>query len=187
MTVTAATAARIARVTITTIRTWCRQGTVAATKVRGRWVVDVASLRTLLAALNQAPRRQPADHYRKGEHTPAKTGRAARTRVGHHMSVARRHATLIAWANAGKLTAAQYLADILGADTAFIGSYAGPFGKAIATAWRAARGADPKRTGLARVGQRLVRVFAYGADELPILQAAAEAYPRTAALLAARP
>ncbi len=142
--------------------------------------------------VDEQPRamRQPTDRPRKGANRPARTGRAARARVGHHMSIGRRHAVLdalVARVNAGKLTAAQYLADVLGADGAFIGSYAGPFGKAIATAWRAVRGTDPQRTGLALVGRRLVSVFAYSADELPILQAAAEAYPRTAALLTARP
>lgn len=39
-----ATAARIARVTVTTIRTWCRIGAVAATKTGGRWVIDTDSL-----------------------------------------------------------------------------------------------------------------------------------------------
>lgn len=43
-TITTATAARIARVTIDTIRAWCRIGAVAATKASGRWVVDTDSL-----------------------------------------------------------------------------------------------------------------------------------------------
>jgi hypothetical protein len=38
------TAARIARVTVDTIRTWCRIGAVAAAKVSGRWVIDTDSL-----------------------------------------------------------------------------------------------------------------------------------------------
>jgi hypothetical protein len=187
-TVTAQAAAQLARVTITTIRTWCRQGLVAATKVRGRWAVSISSLRALLAALNPAPRRRPADRLRKGENIPAKTGRAARVRIGHHMSPARRDARLaavVARTNAGRLTAAEYLTDVLGADQDFVHSYASPFGKAIATAWRAAYGADPKKKGLALVNRRLIPVFAYRIDDLPILQAAALAYPRTAELVGA--
>jgi hypothetical protein len=38
------TAATEARVTVATIRTWCRRGVVAATKTAGRWVIDSASL-----------------------------------------------------------------------------------------------------------------------------------------------
>lgn len=39
-----ATAARIARVSVDTVRTWCRIGAVAAVKTSGRWVVDTESL-----------------------------------------------------------------------------------------------------------------------------------------------
>lgn len=38
------TAAQTANVTVATIRTWCRTGAVAATKVSGRWVIDSDSL-----------------------------------------------------------------------------------------------------------------------------------------------
>ncbi|GHJ34287.1 hypothetical protein TPA0910_87200 [Streptomyces hygroscopicus subsp. sporocinereus] len=39
------TAAAIeAKVTVATIRTWCRHGVVAAVKTAGRWVIDAASL-----------------------------------------------------------------------------------------------------------------------------------------------
>lgn len=38
------TAARTANVTIATIRTWARNGVIAATKTAGRWVIDTASL-----------------------------------------------------------------------------------------------------------------------------------------------
>jgi hypothetical protein len=37
-------AALQARVTVATIRTWCRNGVVAAAKVAGRWAIDTASL-----------------------------------------------------------------------------------------------------------------------------------------------
>ncbi|MFI2078498.1 hypothetical protein [Streptomyces triculaminicus] len=39
-----ATAATQARVTLATIRTWCRRGIVAAAKTAGRWVIDATSL-----------------------------------------------------------------------------------------------------------------------------------------------
>lgn len=39
-----ATAARIARVSTTTIRTWARIGAVAAVKTSGRWAIDAESL-----------------------------------------------------------------------------------------------------------------------------------------------
>lgn len=39
-----ATAARIACVTVDTIRTWCRIGAIAAVKTSGRWAVDTDSL-----------------------------------------------------------------------------------------------------------------------------------------------
>ncbi|MFF9631713.1 hypothetical protein [Streptomyces fradiae] len=38
------TAATQAKVTVATIRTWCRIGAVAAAKVAGKWVIDTASL-----------------------------------------------------------------------------------------------------------------------------------------------
>jgi hypothetical protein len=42
-------AALEARVTVTTIRTWCRLGAVAAVKQAGRWVIDSASLAARIA------------------------------------------------------------------------------------------------------------------------------------------
>ena len=133
-----------------------------------------------------APSRpRPADHFRKGEHVPPRTGRAARARVGHHMSVARRHAVLdalCARTNGSRLTAAAYLSGVLGMDERFVRSYASPFGRAAAKAWREAHGCEPVRDGLARHGRRLVGCFTY--DEAA-LAAGATAYRRTAELLAA--
>lgn len=37
-------AATTAKVTVATIRTWCRRGVIAATKTAGKWVIDTASL-----------------------------------------------------------------------------------------------------------------------------------------------
>lgn len=48
-TITTATAARQARVTAATIRTWCRTGVIAAVKTGRRWAVNAASLRHRIA------------------------------------------------------------------------------------------------------------------------------------------
>ncbi len=47
------TAAATASVTVATIRSWCRNGVITATKGAGRWIIDAASLahRITLAAL----------------------------------------------------------------------------------------------------------------------------------------
>lgn len=116
--------------------------------------------------------------------------RALRTRVGHHTSPARRRAALdahVARTNTGLVTTAAYLADVIGADAAFVASYAGPFGKAVAKAWREATGTEPAKSGLARRGTLLLAVFAYGTDErsTAVLDAGARSYKRTALLLAA--
>lgn len=188
MAVTTATAARWARVTVRTIRAWCRRGLLGAAKLHGRWAVTVAKLRDLLARLNPAPRPRPAGRHRKGEAVPVKTGRGARLRVGHHMSVQRRIIVLdavVERANVGRITAAEYLAQ-LGADEAFINSYASPYGRAVAKAYRSAFGAEPARSGLARRGVRLVPVFAYTADEADALYEAAQDYKRTREFLAAQ-
>lgn len=46
---TTSTAARTANVTTKTIRTWCRNGSVSATKTNGRWAIDADSLNGHLA------------------------------------------------------------------------------------------------------------------------------------------
>jgi len=188
MTVTTATAARLAHATARTIRAWCRRGLLTAAKLHGRWVITVADLRDLLARLYPAPRPRPVGRHRKGEAVPVKTGRAARVRVGHHMSVARQDAVLdvlVARSNFGRITTAQYLAQFLGADEAFIASYASPFGRAVAKVYRATFGTEPVKSGLARRGHRLIPCFAYGASELDVLAKAARTYRRTAELMAA--
>jgi hypothetical protein len=42
-------AALEARVTVATVRTWCRLGAVAAVKEAGRWIIDTASLAARIA------------------------------------------------------------------------------------------------------------------------------------------
>ncbi|MCF0086667.1 MULTISPECIES: helix-turn-helix domain-containing protein [unclassified Streptomyces] len=53
------TAATEARVTVATIRTWCRNGVVTATKQAGRWIIDSASLaaRIAIGALKRPARK----------------------------------------------------------------------------------------------------------------------------------
>lgn len=136
-----------------------------------------------------APSRpRPADHFRKGENAPQRHGRAARVRVSHHMSVARRTAfvgTLVARWNAGRVTAEAWLAESLGADAEFVRRYASPFGREVAKVYRARFGAEPPRSGSAWRSRMLVDCFAYSAEELPTLEEAARTYKRTALLLAA--
>lgn len=43
------TAATQANVTVATIRTWCRNGVITATKQAGRWIIDTASLAARIA------------------------------------------------------------------------------------------------------------------------------------------
>ncbi|MFB8443616.1 hypothetical protein ACFC7A_31680 [Streptomyces niveus] len=56
-------AAAEANVTVTTIRTWCRNGAVAATKRAGRWVIDNDSL-TRRIAIGQRKARMTVTKYR---------------------------------------------------------------------------------------------------------------------------
>jgi hypothetical protein len=127
-------------------------------------------------------------YYRRGEHTPIRTGRAARTSVGTYNSPERRTALLQAVAdrvNTGKVTTADYLTTELHAPAEFVASYASPYGRTVAKVYRTEFGHEPARNGLVRRGRKLLPVFAYGADELPVLEKAALTYTRTAALLAA--
>lgn len=136
-----------------------------------------------------APSRpRPADHFRKGEHAPLRTGRAARVRIGHHMSVARRAAfvgALVARWNTGRVTAEAWLATVPGVDAEFVRRYASPFGREVAKVYRARFGTEPVRAGSAWRSRMLVDCFAYSAEELPALEEAARSYKRTALLLAA--
>lgn len=119
------------------------------------------------------------------------TCRATRARVGHHMSIGRRHAVIDnnarhLNARRGIITAAQYLTDALGADTDFVRRFASPYGGAVRKVYEAEFGAKPPQTGIARVGRRLFDgVYAYTAEHLAILAEAARSYSKTAALIAA--
>ncbi|MEV6165747.1 helix-turn-helix domain-containing protein [Streptomyces sp. NPDC052052] len=67
--ITTAEAATEARVTVATIRTWCRNGAVAAVKRAGRWVIDTASLahRITIGAMKRPP--VYTIYYRACRHT----------------------------------------------------------------------------------------------------------------------
>lgn len=187
MTVTTASAARLARVSVRVIRAWCRRGLLAAVKAAGRWVVTVASLRDLLTRLHPAARPATADHRRPADAAPQRTGRAARVRVGHHMSVARRRAVLDALCarfNGALITAAAYLRGVVGADEEFVDRYGSAFGTKVSKAYQATFGRKPQRFGLARRGLRLFEAFVYSVDEAFVLGEAARSYDRTRALLA---
>lgn len=114
-------------------------------------------------------------------------GRAARVRVGNHMSVARRHAVLDAYTtrvNGTLITVASYLAG-LGASRVFVDRYSAAFGIKVSKAYQAKFGHKPFRTALAARGMRLFGVFAYTADERQILDQVAGDYDKTRYLLAA--
>lgn len=55
-------AALEARVTVATIRTWCRRGVIAATKTAGRWIIDTTSLahRITIGALKRPAKKAVA-------------------------------------------------------------------------------------------------------------------------------
>lgn len=188
MTVTTATAARLARMPARIIRAWCRTGALKATKLSGRWVIAVASLRDLLARLRPTARPATADHRRPGDAAPQRTGRAARIRVGHHMSVARRCAVLDAFCarrNGALITAAAYLRSLVGADEAFVDRFGSAFGTKVSKAYQAAYGHKTEHIGIARRGLRLFNAFAYRATEAHVLDEAARDYDRTRNLIAA--
>lgn len=176
MTVTTATAARLAHVTARTIRAWCRTGRIAAAKLNGRWIVTVASLRSLLARLRPIAWPEPAGRHRKGECKPVATGRHARVRVGHHMSVVRRAAVLAALVertNRGYITAAEFLCD-LGFPEAE--RFASAFGRATAQAYRKSHGEEPYKGCIAVVRGRIRQVFGYAS--VSDLYAGAYSYAR---------
>jgi len=89
---------------------------------------------------------------------------------------------VVARANRGKVTVAQYL-EGLGADAELIRRYSGPLGKRVKAAYAELHGADPKRAGLAVVGHHLVRTYAYSTADLGILRAATAGYGRVAHLV----
>lgn len=115
-------------------------------------------------------------------------GRHQRNRVGSSTSTTRLRAVLAnlaARVNSNRATAADYLANVLGADADFVRRYGSVFGK-TATKLMRESGTEPTRNGLAVVIRHrhasLVEVNTYPVE---VLAAAARAYGRTAALIGA--
>ncbi|MFD7507898.1 helix-turn-helix domain-containing protein [Streptomyces sp. NPDC059853] len=80
-TITTTQAAATARVTVATIRAWCRTGVIAATKTAGRWVIEAASLaRRLQIARDRATSRSWP--------RPSRSATCARGTCGHLATVA---------------------------------------------------------------------------------------------------
>jgi hypothetical protein len=85
-----ATAASTANVTVATIRTWCRNGVITATKQAGRWIIDAASLAWRIALATIKTRREAGmdrDTYetetRKIGYTPMKDGGCRQVYLEH--------------------------------------------------------------------------------------------------------
>lgn len=119
-------------------------------------------------------------YHRRGEHKPAKTGRAARVRVGTFNSPQRRsdvltRLTVRVNAAAGILTVADALRDH-GADADLVRRYASPVGRKMAAAHRAATDAEPEQIGLAVAGRKLVWASGYRPSERAMLNAVIEGY-----------
>jgi len=117
-------------------------------------------------------------YARKTAHRPAR-------KPGRHDSATRRAfnlAALVARFNRGKVTVASYLTE-LGADADTIRRYAATSGKHVKAAHQAKYSAEPVRGGLAVVGRRIVRAFAYDAGDTEILRAAVAGYGRVSHLL----
>lgn len=119
-------------------------------------------------------------HYRRGEHQPVKTGRAARNRVGTYNSPERRRDVLTRLtvrvnAAAGVLTVADALRE-RGADADLVRRYASAVGRKTAEAARKSTGNDPRQIGLAVAGRRLVWASGYTSAERPMLDAVIEGY-----------
>ena len=105
---------------------------------------------------------QPRDKQPKS--APARSGRAARTRVGTFNSPARRRDVLVRLtervnARNGVVTVAEQLRD-RGASVDIERRYASAVGRKVAANARAI-GVEPQQTGLAVAGRKLVPAFGY--------------------------
>jgi hypothetical protein len=121
---------------------------------------------------------------RQAKAAPARTGRAARARVGSFDSPARRRDVLLRLANRvnaaeGVLTVAEQLRE-RGADGDLVRRYASPVGRKTAAVWRETHdGAGPAQIGLAAAGRRglqLLRVSGYRAEDRELLDAVIDVY-----------
>ena len=184
ITLTTTEAARRARVSVATVRAWCRTGLLAAVKVGRRWAVRVSSIARLLCPTTDRPR--------PGEHAPNVAGRSARRAAGRRLARATsRHYRIplighhqrarMAAANAGRILCRDYLFG-LGLDVEFIEEYESAFGRATAKAYRANHNAEPDAGGLVVLHGRLWRTMRY--VDVADLDAGAREHKKTAELLA---
>lgn len=150
---------------------------------------------------------KPLDHLRRGESRPGKIGRAGRFLVGSFKSVGRRRSVLKnfltrrallhfllaeqatrhneALAEAGTLTAAIYLREVVKAPADYIKKYASAFGRKAADAYRELFGAEPAMHGLTVIGNhpRLAAIATYGPHAHMALAAATRTHKKTADLI----
>lgn len=120
----------------------------------------------------------PSD--RKRGVAPARTGRAARVRVGTYNSPQRRRDVLLRLADRvnaqeGILTVAGHLRQ-LGAGDDIVRRYASPVGRKLAAAYRDAMATEPEHIALAVGGRGLVRASGYRLNDAPLLDAVIESY-----------
>lgn len=177
---TAAETAATLHTTVRTVRAWCRTGQLPAVKSGGRWAIAPSAVARVI--------RPATDRLRRGVAGRQSTGRAARrcearalartTSRTYRIPLMTRHQRArIALANAGHVTARDYLFD-LGMDVEDIEQYEAAFGRKAAEAYRSSRHAEPDMRGLVVLHGRLWRVARYA--DITDLHRGARAYARTA-------
>lgn len=183
-TITATEAAITTRVTVRTVRAWCRTGQLDAVKVCGRWVIAPSAVARLLCPAS--------DRLRRGVAGRQATGRAARRCESRRIARAtsrefgiplygRHQRARIALANTGHTTARDYLFD-LGMDVEDIEQYESAFGRKVAETYRASHHAEPDTRGLVILHGRLWHVARY--TDTTDLHRGARQYARTADMFA---
>ncbi|MEU2510580.1 helix-turn-helix domain-containing protein [Streptomyces syringium] len=94
-----ATAATRAKVTVATIRRWCRQGVIAATKRAGRWNIDTISLARRIAIDAMKTTRHPV--YAMAKHAEFYSDDASRRGWGEWFDAGTE--VVITWEGARKV------------------------------------------------------------------------------------
>lgn len=184
MQLTTAESATRLHVTAHTVAAWCRTGRITAVKHGRCWAITASTIARLLCPTGDRPR--------TGEQKPRQTGRTARRAAGRQLAratsrqygiplIGQHQRARIAAANAGHITARDYLFD-LGCDVEFIEEYESAFGRKTAATYRANRHAEPDTRGLVVLHGRLWHVARY--TDIRDLHAGARAYVRTADLFA---
>ena len=122
----------------------------------------------------------PTDRPRKGANAPVRTGRAARTRVGHHMSRERRldnlgRMVLVLNRAAGVVTVADELR-LRGADVDIVRRYASPVGRRVAQVYRASAETEPRQIGVAVIGINIGPAFGYAEADRDLIGSVIDGY-----------